>query len=240
MDQPVTAEAFDSQAATTRSMLGWGVLAGPIYLAVGLGQATIRDGFDLASHPLSLLMLGEGGWIQTANLIATGVFVAVAAVGFRRVMGATQSGPAAGVLVMAFALGLIGSGIFAPDPMAGFPPGAKAGGASLSGVLHLGFGTVQFLALAAACFVTAHWWDARGEAIVRRFSTTCGVAIIVGFAGGAAFSNSPIGVGLLWITVLVSFAWLAVTSIQLWRATPHPDASRREPDRAAARTEDGM
>ena len=54
-------------AAVTRSLLRCGVLAGTFYLAVGLIQALLRDGFDLARHPLSLLANGRGGWVQTAN-----------------------------------------------------------------------------------------------------------------------------------------------------------------------------
>lgn len=44
----------------------------------------------------------------------------------------------------------MGSGIFRPDPMAGFPPGAAEGEASLNGTLHLVFGGIGFLALASA------------------------------------------------------------------------------------------
>ena len=46
---------LDTRAAVTRSMLGWGVLAGPIYVATGLALALTRDGFDLTEHALSLL-----------------------------------------------------------------------------------------------------------------------------------------------------------------------------------------
>ena len=45
---------FDRGAALTRSLLGYGVLAGPFYLAVGLVQALVREGFDFSRHPLSL------------------------------------------------------------------------------------------------------------------------------------------------------------------------------------------
>lgn len=55
------AEGFDSAAAVTRSLLGWGVVAGPFYLVVGLVLALTRPGFDLSRHQLSLLMLGDGG-----------------------------------------------------------------------------------------------------------------------------------------------------------------------------------
>ena len=37
------------------ALLLWGVVAGPFYLTVGLAQALLREGFDLARHPLSVL-----------------------------------------------------------------------------------------------------------------------------------------------------------------------------------------
>jgi hypothetical protein len=48
----------DRTAAITRSLLGYGVLAGPVYVVVGLAQALTRDGYDLARHDLSLLANG--------------------------------------------------------------------------------------------------------------------------------------------------------------------------------------
>lgn len=38
------------EGRVTRSLLGYGVLAGPVYVAVSLGQALIREGFDLTRH----------------------------------------------------------------------------------------------------------------------------------------------------------------------------------------------
>ena len=71
----------DRHAAVTRSLLGYGVLAGPFYLVVGLAQALTRDGYDLARHDLSLLANGPWGWIQIANLVVTGLMTIAAAVG---------------------------------------------------------------------------------------------------------------------------------------------------------------
>jgi len=42
----------------TRSLLGYGILAGPLYIVVALAQALTRDGFDLSRHPWSLLANG--------------------------------------------------------------------------------------------------------------------------------------------------------------------------------------
>jgi hypothetical protein len=39
-------------------MLGWGVVAGPFYVVVGLVLALTRPGFVLSRDALSLLMIG--------------------------------------------------------------------------------------------------------------------------------------------------------------------------------------
>jgi hypothetical protein len=51
-------------ARITRSLLGYGIIAGPLYAVVALAQALTRDGFDLSRHAWSLLVNGELGWIQ--------------------------------------------------------------------------------------------------------------------------------------------------------------------------------
>ena len=45
--------------------------------------------------------------------------------------------------------------------------------------------------------------------------------------GGAALSAQTAGVVALWAAVVVGWAWLAATSIHLYRAVPHPDPERR-------------
>ena len=69
---------------TTRSLLGYGIVAGPVYVLVGLAQAVTRDGFDLTRHAWSLLANGALGWIQIANFLAAGLMTMAAAVGLRR------------------------------------------------------------------------------------------------------------------------------------------------------------
>lgn len=220
------ADGFDSRAAVTRSLLGWGVVVGPFYLVVGLALALTRPGFDLGRHPLSLLMLGDGGWMQATNLVLSGLMTLAAALGFCRALGGTKAATAAGALLGVYGIGLVGSGIFPPDPMGGFPPGAPQV-ATISGILHLAFGLVQFLALAGAAFVVAGWFAGRGDRGTARFSRISGTVVIAGFAGGAALSTLPIGVGLLWLTVVAGWAWLLAASMQAYRTVPHPDADRR-------------
>src|ERR687884_543103 len=71
----------------TRSLLGYGVVAGPFYVLVVLVQAVIRPGFDLARHDASLLSNGSFGWLQVANFLLTGAMVVACAIGVRRALG---------------------------------------------------------------------------------------------------------------------------------------------------------
>ncbi|MFT3834235.1 MAG: DUF998 domain-containing protein [Micropruina sp.] len=218
---------FDRGAAVTRSLLGWGVVAGPFYLVVGLVLAITRPGFDVTRHALSLLMLGDLGWLQRTNLTLTGLMAIVAAYGIVRAVRSGR-GLAMAVLTISYGAGLILSAVFPPDPVAGFPPGSIAGVVSLSGVLHLVFGAVGFAAVAAAAFAHAGWSRTIGAKGRARVSTILGVVVLIGFFAGAALSSGPAGVALLWIAVLAQFAWLALACSQIYAWSPHPIRSRRE------------
>ncbi|MPY77717.1 MAG: DUF998 domain-containing protein [Actinophytocola sp.] len=228
-DTTCKSDDFDMAAAVTRSLLGWGVVAGVWYLTVGIILGLTRDGFAFSKHPLSVLMLGDYGWLQQTNIILAGVMVIAAAVGFLRAMRPARW---AGGLIAGFGVCLIASGVFPPDPMAGFPAGASEGQASVSGLLHLAFGAVGFLLLAAAAFVVARWYAARADASVARNSRIAGAVIALAFVAGAALSASAAGVLILWIAVVAAWAWLAALSISTYRTVPHPDCSRAVPDTA--------
>ena len=85
----------ESSAATTRSLLTCGVVAGPLYEVAGVIQMLVRDGFDIRRHALSLLANGDLGWIQTANFLIAGLLVIAGALGMRRssVAGAGPGAP---------------------------------------------------------------------------------------------------------------------------------------------------
>jgi hypothetical protein len=69
---------------STPALLACGVVAGPLFAVVAAIQVLTRDRFDLARHPLSLLSLGELGWIQITSFVLAGALVVAAAVGMRR------------------------------------------------------------------------------------------------------------------------------------------------------------
>lgn len=212
---------FDTAAVVTRSMLGWGVVAGPFYLLVGFVLAFTREGFDFARHPLSVLMLGDGGWMQITNLALSGLMVLVAGIGLVRA-GARGTGIAVGI----YGAAMVASAIFPPDPMPGFPPGQDgATTMSLSGVLHFAFGGIGFIAFGVAALLLGGWLVRHGERRHAAWSRVAGIVVLVGFVGGAALG--PAGMGGLWLAVVVGFAWLLLASLRLYREVPHPDLARR-------------
>ena len=111
---------MDHSAVVTRSLLGYGVIVGPLYLAAGLVQAFVRDGFDLARHPLSLLANGPGGWVQTANFVVSGLMVVAAAIGFARVLGPNSR--AVSWFLGAFGVSMLAAAVLRADPVDGPAP----------------------------------------------------------------------------------------------------------------------
>lgn len=217
---------FDRAAAVTRSLLGWGVVAGPFYLVVGLVLALTRPGFELGEHALSLLMLGDGGWMQRTNLVLAGAMVIAAAVGIGRAVR-DRRGRRMRALVLVFGGCLVLGAVFPPDPVAGFPPGATSGDLTTSGLLHLAFGAIGFLALAAAAVVHAGWCRELGERGRGRVGLVLAAVIVVAFLGGAALATQPAGVLLLWVAVAAGWLWLALASAHVYAWSPHPDGPQR-------------
>jgi hypothetical protein len=201
--------------AQTWSLLRWGVVAGPLYLTVGLAQALLREGFDLSRHPLSVLANGPGGWVQTANLVVTGVMVLAAASGFARALGPKSR--AATWFLAGYGLAMIAAAIFRADPLDGFPPGTPKGlptSMSTIGLMHFAAGGLGFLCLALSGFAAAWTMQRRGATSLALLSLLSGLAVVLGFFGGIAL---PVGVLGIWIAVVVGWIWLAVMSLGLQR-----------------------
>lgn len=224
MTEVTATSDFDRGAAVTRSMLGWGVVAGPFYLIFGLILALTRPGFDLTRDALSLLLIGDLGWLQWLNLVLSGLMAIVAAIGLLRTPGWSRT---AAALVGVYGACLVLSAVFPPDATESFPPGAGGGEFTTPGILHFAFGALGFVSVGVAAIIAGSWFGRRGGPRGRLWSRVAGVAIIVAFLAGGALSASPSGVGLIWITVLVVWAWLALASISAYRAIPHPVIARR-------------
>ncbi|HET9780290.1 MAG TPA: DUF998 domain-containing protein [Candidatus Dormibacteraeota bacterium] len=204
----------------TRSLLGYGVLAGPVYVVAALAQGLLRPGFNLLHDDVSLLSNGSLGWIQIANFIVTGAFVIAAAAGMARALkGQSTWGPR---LLGGFGAGLMAAGVFVADPMNGFPAGAPAGRPetiSVHGILHIVVAAIGFLCLVASCFVIARRYGRESRGRMKWFSIITGVVFLLAFAGVASGSSSAIVILGFWAGVIVAFAWIATVSIDLYRKT---------------------
>ncbi len=216
---------LDRRAAVTRSLLGWGVVAGPFYVVVGLVLALTRPGFDLTRHALSLLTLGDLGWLQRANLVLTGCMVVAAGLGVVRAIRSGR-GLAIGTLTLVDGAALVLSAIFLPDPVSGFPPGTRAGVVTAGGILHLVFGAIGFVAMAAAAFAHSAWSRGIGVRVPATVALLLGMVILLGFFAGAALSAGPAGVALIWLAVLAQWAWLGLACAQVYAWSPHPLGER--------------
>lgn len=222
------AAGFDRGAASTRSLLGYGVIVGPFYLVVGLMQAFVRDGFDLARHPLSVLAVGEGGWVQTTNFVLSGAMVIAAAVGIIRALR-PQSG-LGGWFLGAFGVSMLAAAVFEADAVDGFPIGTPLGPPttmSQTGMIHFAAGAIGFLSLAVSCLVVARALSKRKASAIARLSVVSGIAVIAGFFAPAVFSSLSAATAGIWFSVVVGWAWLAITSVHLYRTSPDPSDAPR-------------
>lgn len=81
-------------------------------------------------------------------------------------------------------------------------------------------GTLGFVSLAVSCFFAAGAMSRRGALPLSRLSLFSGLAVLLGFFGGAAFATTSAGVLGIWFSVVVGWAWLAIVSVHLYRGAP--------------------
>jgi hypothetical protein len=214
----------DTTSKVTGAMLTCGVVAGPLYIAVGLLEMFTRPGFDLRRHSLSLLSNGDLGWIHVAMLLTTGLLTVVGSVGLRRVLRSGRGGTWGPLLVGLYGLGLIGAGFFSADPALGFPPGTPADANAISwhGLMHLVSGGIGFIALVAACMVFARRFASLKEGGWSAYSVATGVFYLVAFFGIAAGSQQQ-GALLTFVNlafsvaVVLAWTWISLLCERLRR-----------------------
>ena len=234
----MTTTARDTGAVNTRTadtnwttrFLASGLVAGPLFVGVSLIQAFTREGFDPRRHAISMLSLGDLGWIQVTNFLASGLLTVLFAIAVWTTLRGGRAGTAGPLLVGIFGAGTFAAGLFSTDPAMSFPPGAPAGlpeTLSWHAILHGVAFFVAFASLVAACFVFA-----RRFAHLRRwrwtgYSGLSGVAAPALVALGVA-NPSQAGVPFL-LAATVAFAWLTGLAIELLVETrgAKPDARDR-------------
>jgi hypothetical membrane protein len=201
--------------ALTRTLLGAGVVAGPLFVGTVILQLFTRVGFDLRRQPLSMLSLGEYGWIQMTNFIVSGVLSVLFAIGVARCLSDGPGSTWAPRLLALFGAGLVIGGIFTADPALGFPPGAPAGypeQLSFHAAVHAFAPPLAFLSVIAACLIIARRFAAEG---MRRTAMLARVVAVACFVLGI-----PVGPGFsvrLFLAVALAFASIAAYALYLRR-----------------------
>jgi len=76
----------------TKWLLAAGIIAGPLFLMVPLIEMFTRPGFDIKRHAISMLSLGNLGWIQITTFILTGLLTVACAVGMRLALRGSRGG----------------------------------------------------------------------------------------------------------------------------------------------------
>jgi hypothetical protein len=179
-------------------LLGAGTAGGLVFTCVYLAEGATRAGYRTLAQPISALSLGPGGWVQQVNFIVFGVLVCLSAAGWRAALAPGKGALMFPVLHAVAGVGLVMDGLFNQDPSGGYPPGARAGAATVHGQMHTLFAVITITALAAGCFVLAARLAA--EPLWRRwavFAAAAGVATIVFIAAfGAAGGHG--GLAGLW------------------------------------------
>ncbi|MGQ0549176.1 MAG: DUF998 domain-containing protein [Armatimonadota bacterium] len=200
-------------------LLTCGVVAGPLFIIVALIQAFTRSGFDPRRHPLSLLSLGDLGWIQIANFVVGGMLFFASAVGMRRALHPGPGRKWGPWLIGAFGVSLVAGGVFLADPAFGFPPGTPEGApAQLSwhGIVHGVAPIVGFLSLIAACFVFARRFASRGQRGWAAYCTATG-AVVLALSVWPSFSGDFVP---LWVALVLGFGWPSVMAVRLMTGRP--------------------
>lgn len=223
MAAPVTS---DIDARVTWALLTGGIVAGPLYVLVGILEVLFRPGFNPTRHDLSLMANGDWGWVHSLLLITTGLLTAAAAVGMWRVLRGSYGGLWGPLLVGLYGLGVACAGFFSADPAHGFPPGTPADAHSVSwhGLLHFITGGTGFLGLIAACFVFGQRFSTLNRPRWAAYSRVTGVLFLAAFVGIAVGSNAS---GPILTTVILAFtaavllgwAWVTAVSADLRNAS---------------------
>jgi hypothetical membrane protein len=206
----------DATAAGTRRLLMCGVAAGPLFVAVATAQVLTRDGFDLGHQPISLLSVGDHGWIQISNFVVAGLLNIAFSLGVRRATPPSRSAAWASTMLMVYGVGLVAGGAFVPDPALGFPPGTPdeiPDEMTWHATLHAVGPALAFLALISASLVVARRFGLQGRQWWARYSAATGAVCL---ALSAWPDTGSAGVRLFLATVIGS-AWVTALGVDILR-----------------------
>jgi hypothetical protein len=193
-----------------------------------------RAGYDWRGNAVSALAIGPEGWRQRLNFVAAGGLYCVAGRGLARRSRSAVGPSVVPALVTGAGAGLIGSGLFVTDPVAGFRPrdGARpTPEPTLHGQLHnlcaipvfLGIPAAALLSSASAAHRREHGWAvySLGSAAAMAGATAL---------FGTAFAGSPRlrGRGGLFqrLSIVAGLQWMSALCTRSLTYTPDMTATR--------------
>ncbi|MFC5745598.1 DUF998 domain-containing protein [Actinomadura rugatobispora] len=188
------------------SRLRVGVGAAVLFACVSTIEAFARPAFDLERHAISMLSLGDRGWVMVATFIVSGLLVLEVANTLRRFRHRRWSA----ALIGGFGAGLILAGIFPAPRGLGFPLGTPQDlepVMTASATMHSVAFMVAFSSLIVACFVFGGIFWREERQVIAGQCLAAGVAIPVFIALGAS-EKIPTGVGF-YIAAMLAWLWFA-------------------------------
>jgi hypothetical protein len=220
--------AGQSKALVVGTEIACGVVAGPLFVSSFTAIGARRAGYDWRRHAVSSLARGRGGWSQRANFALTGALYCIAARGLARSRERTVGPRVVPALIFGVGGGLVGSGLFVTDPVAGFPPSPREHdnpgrtpsiAPTRSGRLHTLCAIPVFAGIPVAGLICATSAARRGEYRWASYSTGSALAMTSAFVlFGAAFGGKPrlAGRGGVFqrISITAGFGWLSALSLR--------------------------
>ena len=214
-----------SRFPSTRTLLTGAVVGPVLFVAVFTVLGAIRPGYDPMRMFVSLLMLSDGGLVQVASFLISGLLILGAAIGLRRVLAPGPGCRLAPIGVGLGGVGLVVAGIFPTDPVQGYPPGTPLGlplTASWHAVLHVLGALLFFGGLPFASIVLTRRFASHGAIGWAVYSAASGIGMflfnLVTSASPGTVGMFPDVAGLLQrIAIALGLAWLALLSLHFSR-----------------------
>jgi len=203
---------------SSRTLLTGAVVATPLFVILWAVQAATREGFRPFFHPMSLLSLGEGGWVQIGNFVVVGLLIVGGGVALGRMLGVGRLARCIGALVALMGVGLIVAGVFVTDGGAGFPAGAPDGAPVMSwhGAVHeVGFVLTQVAFIAAGILLTVRFSRQRR----RAWAVWSGAAVLAAVLVAALGDFETLAIRLV-ISSAIELGLISVVALGVLRAAP--------------------
>jgi hypothetical membrane protein len=203
-----------------RALLFAGIIAGLLFFIVPTIEVFRRPGFDIQRHAISMLSLGDGGWIMKTVFIVCGTLTLMCALGIYMELARGWVRFAALLLIGAYGFGLILAGIFDAPAGLGFPSGTPQDQPPVmtaGAILHSIAFMVAFSSLIASCFVFALHNLYAQQTIWAVISLAVGIALPALIGLGISMIIAP-GIAFYWAAML-GWLWLAATVLIINRTT---------------------